>query len=493
MSSFASLMKKAAAVAEKSSKEAAVILAQREEEKRKARLEQERREAKERELRRLLILREAEARKKAEQDEQRKREETAQKEKEKLLKPSSPSSVLLARKATLNDKSRSSSPRTTHLTPSSSSHALTREEKRALADPLLREKVLKSRSSGSGSKKYGARLPGGAINRKSTASSSQPAGTSARARIAADFQTLTPLNTVRRDLRSIDEITRDLENRRFGASVEKVELVGPDATHFTDWFSKSKKEREKEAAEERQRDEEEEKAEKARRADQSQSQPQPKKPVLPSGKSLTPKSSTPQPPPKSAHTASSRLPTKLQITATATPSKSLPQLSSPKSKAYAMNAANAGRYGMPGGARTQEPQSTRPRTEKSASPKRSRPASQSDSEDSEVNLDHSRPLHPAKRKKTHCGDDDGGYVVGSIAAMFGRDLRRDAARDYESEDDHDDYDGPRDYAAIEREERKSAKLARMEDAQAEEEEKRREAEKKRRRLQKLKELQRNKD
>lgn len=159
-----------------------------------------------------------------------------------------------------------------------------------------------------------------------------------------------------------------------------------------------------------------------------------------------------------------------------------------------MNAVNASRYGMPvTGSRPQESQPNKPGMTKSVSPKRSRHASPSDSEDSESDPDRSRPSHGAKRKKSRRAAADDGYVVGSIAALFGRDLRRDAARDYESEDDDEEYNAPRDYAAIEREERRSAKLAKLEDARAEEEERLHEAEKKRKKLQKLKEHQKVKD
>ena len=63
---------------------------------------------------------------------------------------------------------------------------------------------------------------------------------------------LIALNTVKKDTRTIDEITRDLEHRRTGTPTnagKPAELTGPDATGFTDWFGKTKREREKDAKE----------------------------------------------------------------------------------------------------------------------------------------------------------------------------------------------------------------------------------------------------
>ena len=73
---------------------------------------------------------------------------------------------------------------------------------------------------------------------------------SARDRIVAEHlpNKLIALNTVKKDQRTIDEITRDLQHRR-NPNDTPVELVGPDAAAFTDWFGKTKREREKEAKE----------------------------------------------------------------------------------------------------------------------------------------------------------------------------------------------------------------------------------------------------
>ncbi|KAF9514629.1 hypothetical protein BS47DRAFT_867496 [Hydnum rufescens UP504] len=251
MSTFQTLMKKAAALTSASSKEAADLLAQREADLRKARQQQDERDAKEREQRKTQLLREVEARKKVEADEARKEQEARKRQEEKARGALDPDPLVARAVQHLqnnNRKSRSSSPRAGS---TSAATALTREEKRALADPLFRETVTARPRGVSAHPKSNRRLPGGGVARKPTqalSASSSRTHMSAKERIAASFQTLTPLNTVKKDMRTIDEITRDLERGRFNHSPEKVELTGYEATAFTDWFGKSKKEREREAA-----------------------------------------------------------------------------------------------------------------------------------------------------------------------------------------------------------------------------------------------------
>lgn len=141
-------------------------------------------------------------------------------------------------------------------TESSESSVLTREEKRErkLAAELRRTAGSSSRRSG-GSKSVTSlpdgrtvrRLPGGAVDFTTVsrlddpdASSALPTGDftgkSARERLAAMPSTLLKLNTVKRDVRTIEEILID----RAKAKQAKV-LAGDEAKEFSDWFGKNKK------------------------------------------------------------------------------------------------------------------------------------------------------------------------------------------------------------------------------------------------------------
>lgn len=85
--------------------------------------------------------------------------------------------------------------------------------------------------------KSGRRLPGGAVDMMGDDSSENPkASQSIKARLAAMPNTLTRLNTVKRDTRTIDEIVRDREMQKEGKT-----LNGDQAKEFHDWFGKEKK------------------------------------------------------------------------------------------------------------------------------------------------------------------------------------------------------------------------------------------------------------
>ena len=119
--------------------------------------------------------------------------------------------------------------------------ALTREEKRERRLQLQFSQNATRRSGYSaGASRAGRRLPGGALN--ATAQRSQAGGGSAnggrsvRERLAAMPNTLTKLNTVKRDTRSIDEILRDRAKAR-----ENKTLEGEEARDFNDWFGTKSK------------------------------------------------------------------------------------------------------------------------------------------------------------------------------------------------------------------------------------------------------------
>lgn len=119
--------------------------------------------------------------------------------------------------------------------------ALTREEKRERRLQLQFSQNATRRSGSSvGAHRAGRRSPGDVLN--ATAKHSQTGGTSAnssrsvRARLAAMPNTLTKLNTVKRDTRTIDEILRDRAKAR-----ENKTLEGEEAREFHDWFGMKSK------------------------------------------------------------------------------------------------------------------------------------------------------------------------------------------------------------------------------------------------------------
>jgi protein SPT2 len=118
---------------------------------------------------------------------------------------------------------------------------LTREEKRERKQQQEMRRLFntsKRSSHTSGYSKSGKRLPGGAVDitTMSQASDASSASKSVKERLAAMPNTLTKLNTVKRDTRTIDEILQDRAKAKEG----KV-LDGDEAREFTDWFSSSKK------------------------------------------------------------------------------------------------------------------------------------------------------------------------------------------------------------------------------------------------------------
>ncbi|KAG1857985.1 hypothetical protein C8R48DRAFT_716729 [Suillus tomentosus] len=116
--------------------------------------------------------------------------------------------------------------------------ALTREEKRRRrAEVELRKGYTGRRpASSSGYHKAGRRLPGGAIDATSAPTSDSGNGSqSVKARLSALPNTLTKLNVHKRDTRTIDEILQDR------AKAKTATLDGDDAKEFNDWFGKGKK------------------------------------------------------------------------------------------------------------------------------------------------------------------------------------------------------------------------------------------------------------
>jgi len=120
---------------------------------------------------------------------------------------------------------------------------LTREEKRERKQQQEMRRLFNTtkRSSHTGGySKSGRRLPGGAVDVTTTSRTSDATSgsKSVKERLAAMPNTLTKLNVVKRDTRTIDEILQDRAKAKEG----KV-LDGDEAREFTDWFGSSKKEK----------------------------------------------------------------------------------------------------------------------------------------------------------------------------------------------------------------------------------------------------------
>ncbi|KAF8071624.1 hypothetical protein FPV67DRAFT_1482071 [Lyophyllum atratum] len=118
---------------------------------------------------------------------------------------------------------------------------LTREEKRERKQQMEMRKLFnasKRTSNAASYSKAGRRLPGGAVDVPTTSSMADSAGSSksVKERIAAMPNTLTKLNTVKRDTRTIDEILQDRAKAK-----EFKTLDGDEAREFNDWFGTSKK------------------------------------------------------------------------------------------------------------------------------------------------------------------------------------------------------------------------------------------------------------
>jgi protein SPT2 len=113
---------------------------------------------------------------------------------------------------------------------------LTREEIRQRKQAAEHRRIYAStrRSSGTGYSKPGRRLPGGAVDATMSASTAASGNfKSVKDRLAAQPITLTKLNVVKRDTRTIDEIVQDRARAKI--------LDGDKAREFSDWFGTSKK------------------------------------------------------------------------------------------------------------------------------------------------------------------------------------------------------------------------------------------------------------
>ncbi|TBU49821.1 hypothetical protein BD309DRAFT_946801 [Dichomitus squalens] len=330
------------------------------------------------------------------------------------------------------------------------SNVLTREEKRrrALERELgLSRSSAKRTSGGIATRKPGRRLPGGAVDSVGTISSSSSQTSPGKAqstkeRLKSEPAMLIKLNQNKRDTRTIDEIMTDRAKMRQG----KV-LDGESAKEFNDWFGKAKKD-------------------------------PPKKASVPATSSSTSRANTP-----AVAASGSASPRPLS----SAPIKPIPK-STPASKSSAAAFAKVGSATKPpvskaasakpaaGVSRMPPPSHKTPLSAPAARPtpkKRRSPSS-------------SVSPPPAKRRPapggSRRGDEDDVDISSQIWKIFGKDRSSYIERDVFS----DDEDMEADAFDVEREEARSARIAKKEDELAMEQERRHEEEKRRKRKEKEK-------
>lgn len=306
--------------------------------------------------------------------------------------------------------------------------ALTREEKRRrrVEFELRRGYASKRAASSSGYHKAGRRLPGGAIDATSAPTSDSGNGSqSVKARLSALPNTLTKLNVHKRDTRTIDEILQDR------AKAKTATLDGDDAKEFNDWFGKGKKDTGKTSAQIS--------TAAPSRASSGSSSPVPSAPR--SVNSGTSKTSTAS---KSAVLSFSKTPQSkgadsFQSLKTEVKSKST-SIFTPSMKSQASKPSSA--------ARSAGPTKKRPRSPSSLSPP------------------------PPKRRPASTEVES---YSNEIWKLFGKDRSKYVEQDVYSDEEDMEVDA----GVLEREELRSARLARKEDEAALEQEKRHEEEKRR--------------
>ncbi|TDL25773.1 hypothetical protein BD410DRAFT_826372 [Rickenella mellea] len=246
-SRFAELMALSRSQTSESAAATETLLLERRRKEETKRKEQELRDRKERELQAKLLQKRFEeerlARERQEKaaEEERRREELIKKREEEhrhalLYGPKKAKQERPSRDDARPRKQREGSPDS-----DSAAMVLTREEKRQrrLRLEMNRSSSLKRSSHSNGTSKAPKMLRGGVIDSTesfSTHNSSSGGTQSVKARLASLPNTLTKLNVVKRDTRTIDEILQDREKAR----ASKV-LDGDEARDFHDWFSKPKK------------------------------------------------------------------------------------------------------------------------------------------------------------------------------------------------------------------------------------------------------------
>ena len=456
---FAALMELSQAQTQESTRAADSIQAERRRKEEARRRQQEEEDRKERERQaKLLRHRLEEQKREKERQEKREREREAQLKEMSRREEEQRQALLYGPKRTKDAVPRHSTSSATGKRVTDNDDepdtglVLTREEKRERRIQLqFSQNAARRAGLSAGTSRVGRRLPGGAFNVTTTLQTTDGSagGTnSVRARLTAMPNTLTKLNTVKRDTRTIDEIVRDRAKAR-----ENKTLEGEEAREFHDWFGT--------------------------------------KPT--SG--MTTKPSSPSSPAASGASTPSRTPYRPDSTSSTMKRPSSPRLS--VSRAPSLPASKptprTGTKSSSLSANFSRPSSL---TNKAASgssapvPKKRARTPQSAYSGSESDSEYDR--HPRKRAPAPSNG-----IQDEIWKIFGRDRSKYVARDVMS----DDEDMEADVVALEREEfvryvacfvsntlllisnnvTCSTRIARKEDLEAEEEERRHEEEKRRRR------------
>ncbi|KXN88657.1 Protein spt2 [Leucoagaricus sp. SymC.cos] len=338
-----------------------------------------------------------------------------------------------------------------------SGSVLTREELRERKQQAEMRRIYGSTKRYTTTQSYskpGRRLPGGAVDITTTQQSPDAlAGKSVRDRIAAMPNTLTKLNTVKRDTRTIDEIRMDLQKKKEG----KV-LDGDEAKSFDSWFSAKRKDPVK-------------KVQSGSVNNSGANTPTQSQNVS----TTAPSSSSSGLTKKSIASSTSIKPAKPSVMKAPIP-KSSSQATSGKS-ANSSRAGSLDKYPAPKASNSQASRSKfastvdrerdrygSSRPSSSANMKK-RPRSESRSE-----------TPPHKRKAPSAEDDLPGDISSTIWSIFGR--KRDSYVGMDVFSDDEDMEADAD--DLEREELTSSRIAKKEDLEALEEERRHEEEKRRR-------------
>ncbi|KAK2460149.1 hypothetical protein APHAL10511_007828 [Amanita phalloides] len=353
----------------------------------------------------------------------------------------------------------------------------TREELRQRKQAAEQRRLMHAssrRSSGAGGySKQGKRLPGGAVDSTAPSSATDSGNfKSVKDRLAAQPITLTKLNVIKRDTRTIDEIVQDRAKAKI--------LDGDKAREFSDWFGTSKK---KEVVK---------KTSSVATLSQSSSASSISSLTLPSAShsansavtsgANTPVSQreTPGPSDVPASTSGKKTPVQsaklISVTSSSRPMfkpTASPSSGASKSHSSSVHQTQPSKTSLANGKSISKPTTVPSSSSQSSAKTHSQSAMLKKRPRSE-----SRSESPPPKRRGHAPDDDGAGddLKSMIWGMFGRNRAEYVSRDVFS----DDEDMEADASLVEKEEAVSTRMAAKEDQLALEQERRREEEKRRR-------------
>ncbi|KAL1725423.1 hypothetical protein EV714DRAFT_255817 [Schizophyllum commune] len=240
MTSFADLLQLAHTQTQQAENQVQAVLAERKRKEAEKRKQEEERARKERELEKQRIQRKLNEERREQERRQRQEEEQAAKEaarrrreeeaREQVLHGLKRGTSTTKRQRLIEeDEDGASSSRASSAVP------LTREEKRERKMQAELRKAYglpKSTKKGAGYSKYGARLPGGAMDIVDNGDAAGPPGMSTKQRLLSTPIGLTKVYQNKRDTRTTSEIIE--------AKQQPHTLNGEDARHFNDWFGSGK-------------------------------------------------------------------------------------------------------------------------------------------------------------------------------------------------------------------------------------------------------------